>query len=119
MAGKFRRKKVAQETSSDGAQLTVLIDEHPDGNARHVKAVEKVLDRRLHPRLDEIVLRLLQLEDAVGHRLYHVSVPIADVNQCRAELRQVVGGWFRLLEVNHLLEALGVPVADKSDRIRP
>lgn len=91
----------------------MLIDEHSDGDARHVEAVEEVLNRCLNARLDEI-LRLLQLQNAIGHGLYNVSVSIANVNERSAELLQVLAGRLRFLKVNHFLEAFRIPIADQT-----
>lgn len=54
----------------------MLVNQHPDANARHVKPVEKVLDGALGGRIHSPTLVLLHLDDSLGHRLYYVVVPI-------------------------------------------
>lgn len=57
----------------------MLVDEHADGNATGVEAVQEVLDVLVGDR----VLRkgLLVLYDALGHRGNHVVVPVPDGHQ--------------------------------------
>lgn len=57
----------------------MLVDEHADGNATGVEAVQEVLDVLVGDR----VLRkgLFVLYDALGHRRNHVVVPVPDGNQ--------------------------------------
>lgn len=56
----------------------MLVDEHANGDATSVEAVQEVLDVLVGDR----VLRkgLLVLYDALGHRWNHVVVPISDGN---------------------------------------
>lgn len=60
-------------------RLTVLVDEHADGDAAGVEAVQEVLD----VLVGDWVLgkSLLVLYDALGHRRNHVVVPVSDGNQ--------------------------------------
>lgn len=63
--------------------LTVLIDQHAYADAAHVEAVEEVLNGQLHRRID--VARLLQLDDALRHRLNDVLVSLPNVIDLRTE----------------------------------
>lgn len=57
----------------------MLVDEHADGDATGVEAVQEVLDVLVGDR----VLRkgLFILYDALGHGRNHVVVPVSDGNQ--------------------------------------
>lgn len=57
----------------------MLVDEHADGNATGVEAVQEVLDVLVGDR----VLRegLFVLYDALGHGRNHVVVPVPDGDQ--------------------------------------
>lgn len=58
--------------------LTVLVDEHANGDAAHVEAVQKVLD----VLVSESVLRegLFVLNDTLGHGHHYIVVPVSDGN---------------------------------------
>lgn len=57
----------------------MLVDEHADGDAAGVEAVQEVLDVLVgHRVLGE---HLLVLDDALGHRWDHVVVPVPDGDQ--------------------------------------
>lgn len=57
----------------------MLVDEHANGDAVHVKAVQKVLNvltcQRICPKCIPI------LDDALGHGGYHIIVPVPDGHQ--------------------------------------
>lgn len=57
----------------------MLVDEHADGYARHVEAVQEVLDAVVHLLVHGV--GLLQLHHALRHRLHHVRVPVAHAHQ--------------------------------------
>lgn len=57
--------------------LTVLIDERANADATHVEAIEKVLNAVLRYCVD--VIRVLELENALCHRLDDGRVPIANL----------------------------------------
>lgn len=57
----------------------MLIDEHSDADSRHVQSVQKVLNTVLGLLVHGV--RLLQLQNALGHCLHRVGVPIADHHQ--------------------------------------
>lgn len=99
---------------SIGTLLTVLVYEHPDRNARHVKPVEKILYAVLRVVID--VVRILQLEHALRHRLHHVAVPVPDLHQAVAEVRQGFRGHVHALELDHLVEAHRIPVINRHHR---
>lgn len=61
----------------------MLIDQHPDRYPAHVEPVEEVLYGVLSARVH--LVRLLQLQHALSHRLHDVRVPVADVDQALAE----------------------------------
>ena len=64
-------------------QQPVLVDEHADADAVHVEAVEEILYVVLGGAVDSRAV--LQLDDALGHSLDDVAVPVADVHQRFAE----------------------------------
>jgi len=124
--------------------LTVLVDEHSDADPRHVQSVQKVLNTVF--RLLVHGVRLLEFEHSLSHRLNGVRMPVADHHQslaksankslnfildnkntaffwvrkikgsllCESFVRDVV-----LLEVEEVLEALGVPLVDEGGRRHP
>lgn len=57
----------------------MLVDEHANGDAVHVEAVQKVLNvltcHRVCPK------RVSILDDALGHGGYHIIVPVPDGHQ--------------------------------------
>lgn len=59
--------------------LTVLVDEHANGDAAHVQAVQKVLNvltcHRICPE------RVSILDDTLCHGWYHVIVPVPNGHQ--------------------------------------
>lgn len=59
--------------------LTVLIDEHTDGDAAHVESIQKVLD----VLVGDYVLGkyLFVFYDTLGHGRHDVVVPVPDGNQ--------------------------------------
>lgn len=57
----------------------MLVDEHADGDATGVEAVQEVLDVLVGDRV--LGKSLLVLYDALGHRRNHVVVPVSDGNQ--------------------------------------
>ena len=65
----------------------MLVDEHADTDAHEVEAVEKVLRLSDHVGMD-LGRALLHLHDAATHRLHHVHVTIADVNERLGETVQ-------------------------------
>ena len=62
-----------------GVELTVLIDKHADSDARHVEAVEEVMDAMLSRLVDRV--RLTQLDDALSDRRHHVGMPVPNLDQ--------------------------------------
>lgn len=61
------------------APPTVLVDEHADGDAAGVEAVQEVLDVLVGDRV--LGEHLLVLDDALGHRRDHVVVSVPDGDQ--------------------------------------
>lgn len=57
----------------------MLVDEHADGDAACVEAVQEVLDVLVGDRV--LGKSLLVLDDALGHRRNHVVVSVSDGNQ--------------------------------------
>lgn len=57
----------------------MLVDEHADGDATGVEAVQEVLDVLVGHRV--LGKSLLVLYDALGHGRNHVVVPVSDGNQ--------------------------------------
>lgn len=64
---------------STPALLTVLVDEHADGDAAEVEAVQKVLDILVGDRV--IAVRVLVLQHALRHGGHHVVVAVPDGDQ--------------------------------------
>lgn len=77
--------------STRGRRLTVLVDQHPEGDAVGVKAVEEVL----HVAADEGVEAklLLVLDDALSHGGNHVVVPVTDLDQQLQETTKMEDVW--------------------------
>lgn len=77
------KERLEQRTSTRGGQgcrtLTVLVDEHAEGDAVGVEAVQEVL----HVAADEGVEAelLLVLDDPLGHGGNHVIVSVTDLDQ--------------------------------------
>ena len=61
----------------------MLVDEHPNGNAGHVEAVEEVLNAVVCLLVHGV--GLLQLQHALRHGLHHVRVPVANADQSLAK----------------------------------
>lgn len=57
----------------------MLVDEHADGDAACVEAVQEVLDVLVGDRV--LGKSLLVLDDALGHRRDHIVVSVSDGNQ--------------------------------------
>ncbi len=66
--------------------LTVLVDQHPNGDAAHVEAVQEVLNRVLRDRVHGPAL--LQLDHALGHRLDDARMPVSYLHQRLQEPNQ-------------------------------
>lgn len=60
-------------------ELTVLIDEHADGDAAEVEAVQEVLDVLVGDGV--IAIGVLVLQHALGHGGHYVIVPVPDGDQ--------------------------------------
>ncbi len=84
----------------------VLVEEHPRPDARHVEAVQEVLDAVLRGRVDGV--RLLQLQHPLRHQLDGVLVPAPDRLQGLDELAQGLAVALLALVCAQLHEALGV-----------
>ena len=61
------------------ALLTVLVDEHAEGDAIGVEAVQEVLDAAADERVEAKLL--LVLNDPLGHGRDHVVMAITDLDQ--------------------------------------
>lgn len=55
--------------------LTVLINQHANGNTGHEKSVQKILDAVLC--LIVHVVGFFQFQNALGHRLDDIAVPVS------------------------------------------
>lgn len=60
-------------------QLTVLVDQHTDGNSGHEEPVQKVLNVVLRLSID--VVRFLELQHPLRHSFHDVLVPVPDLHQ--------------------------------------
>lgn len=61
------------------SRLTVLIDEHAEGDAVGVEAVQEILDVAADEGVEAKLL--LVLDDALRHGWNHVVVTVADLDQ--------------------------------------
>lgn len=66
------------------AILTVLVDEHPNRNSRHVESIQEVLDAVLRVMIN--IMRLLKLQYALSHGLYYVRMSVSNFDQIAAEV---------------------------------
>lgn len=78
--------------------LTVLVDEHAEGDAVGVKAVEEVLDVTADERVE--AEPLLVLDDSLSHGGNHVIMTVTDLDQ---ELQETI---HRKIKTNEHLEIL-------------
>lgn len=60
-------------------ELTVLVDEHADGDAAEVEAVQEVLDVLVGDRV--IAVGVLVLQHSLCHGRYYIIVPVPDGDQ--------------------------------------
>lgn len=65
-----------RQAQQRSASLTVLVDEHPDGDAAHVEAIQEVLDILVGYRV--LGEGLFVLNDALGHGGHDVVVSVSD-----------------------------------------
>lgn len=89
-----------------------LIDEHSDGYAVHIEAMQEILNAVLGLLVDR--MRFFQLDHALSHRLHHVRMPVPDLDQAITEVVQhapIVR--IGLLELEYLFERLLVPTLDQ------
>ena len=61
----------------------MLVDEHANANARHVEAVEEVVNAVFDCLVD--LVRLPHFDDTLGHGGHDICVPVADLHQRVAE----------------------------------
>lgn len=78
---KFLRPVTVKQTVS--GELTVLIDQHANGNAGHEKSVQKILNIILS--LNIHIVGVFELQDTLRHRLNNVGVPVPDLYQSLTE----------------------------------
>jgi len=64
---------------SNTLRLTVLVDQHADGDAAQVEAVQEVLNVLVGDRV--LGEGLLVLDDSLGHGGHHLIVPVPDRHQ--------------------------------------
>lgn len=95
----------------------MLVDEHPDRYPRHVEPIQEILYAVLGVVVH--VVGILQLEDALRHRLDDVRMPVPDPDQRVAEQLHRPRADVALLELDDLLEAPDVPVVDGEHRGHP
>lgn len=94
-------------------QLTVLIDEHPDGYSGHVEAIQKVLNAVFSVTVH--VVWFLQLQNALRHRFHHVRVPVPDFHQLVAKMLHGARRRVPFLKLQDLLKTPHVPESRDSD----
>jgi hypothetical protein len=58
----------------------MLVDKHPYANPRHIEPVEEILNAVLSVRINFVTF--LEFENSLGHRLYDIRMPVADLHQC-------------------------------------
>lgn len=97
--------------------LTVLVDQHPDGDPRHVEPIQEVLNTVLGVVVD--VVRVLQLEDPLRHGLDDVGVPVPYPHEGITEKFHSPRAHVTLFELHDLLEAPHVPVVHCDDGGHP
>lgn len=95
----------------------MLVDQHTNRDARHIKSVKKVL----YAVVGLLVHRvgLLELHDALRHRLHHIGVTIAYPDQSLTKPVERGGADVGPLEGDDLGEGPRVPVRHQDDGRHP
>ena len=65
--------------------LTVLVDEHPDADARHVKSVQEVLNVILQ-RVIILLVRLLHLDHTLHNQNIHYRYYQTNITPCTIKI---------------------------------